>query len=283
MSFTLKLKSVPTVLTDVRCISPDKFVGKKLGEIRNLNIIEGGVTVTLDTLFDVDGPTTAPQDAKAIEIIVENSIDKLCYIGYKMSNGKIIIKGNVGHFAGYKMKGGTMVIYGNARNYLGAKMVNGTIEVHGNTGHNVGGKLHGEKPGKGMRGGVIHIHGNAGADVGWGASGGTIIIDGDAGNFVGADMVGGAIIVKGSVGIYPGLWMLGGRIVVGGSVRAILPSFYIDSITPLLRVRGIMFQKPFAIFIGDAVVFGKGMLQISYEDNKHILDQYKHILEEIAI
>ncbi|MEM1525771.1 MAG: formylmethanofuran dehydrogenase subunit C [Ignisphaera sp.] len=282
MSFTLRLKSTPTVLTDVRCISPDKFAGKRLEEIRNLKVLEGGVATTLDTLFDVEGPSTAPQDAKAIEINVENSLDKLCYVGYKMSNGKVVLKGGVGHFAGYKMKGGAIMIYGNVRNYLGAKMVNGTIEVYGNVGHRIGGKLQGEKAGKGMKGGTIHVHGNAGADVGWGAGGGTIIIDGNAGNFIGADMVGGVIIVKGNVGIYPGSRMIGGRIVVGGSTRAIFPSFYIDSVVPSLKVRGITFQKPFAIFIGDAVVFGKGMLQVSYEDNKHILDYYKYILEEVS-
>ena len=281
MSFVLKLKSIPKVLTDLRNVSPDKFAGKKIEEIRNLKILEGGVPTTLDTVFDTDGPTSASTDVKTIEITIENSLDKLCFIGYKMSGGKIVIKGGVGHFVGYKMRGGTITVHGDTRNYLGAKMVNGVIEVFGNAGHRVGCKLQGEKPGKGMKGGTIIIHGNAGADVGWGMAGGTIVVEGSVGNFVGADMVGGVVVVKGGSGIYPGLGMVGGRIVIGGEVRAIVPSFYLDSITPSLRVRGITFQKPFATFIGDAIVFGKGMLQISYEDNKHILELYKDILEEV--
>lgn len=281
MSFTLKLKSIPRVLVDARSISPDRFTNKSLDNIRCLKVLEGGVQTTLDTLFDVDGPTASPPEAKAIEITIEGSTEKLCYIGYKMSNGKIVIKGGVGHFVGYKMKGGTITIYGGARNYLGAKMVNGTIEVYGDVGHRIGSKLHGEKPGKGIRGGLIHIHGNAGAEVGWGAGGGTIIVDGNTGNFVGTDMTGGVIVVKGSTGVYPGLRMVGGRVVIGGSVKSILPSFYLDSIIPILKVRGITFSKPFAVFIGDVIAMGRGLLQISYGDNEAILERYKHIVEEV--
>jgi formylmethanofuran dehydrogenase subunit C len=281
MSFVLKLKSIPRVLTDLRNISPDKFAGKNIDEIRNLKILEGGAPSTLDTLFDIDGPSIAPAEVKTIEITIENSVDKLCFVGYRMSNGKIVVKGNIGHFIGYKMKGGTIVIYGKTRNYLGAKMVNGVIEVFGDVGHRVGCKLQGEKSGKGMRGGSIIIHGNAGADVGWGMAGGTIVVEGSVGNFAGSDMVGGVVVIKGGSGIYPGLGMVSGRIVIGGEVKAIVPSFYLDSLIPSLKVRGITFQKPFATFIGDAIVSGKGMLQISYEDNKHILELYKDTLEEV--
>uniref|UniRef100_A0A7J3MYG2 formylmethanofuran dehydrogenase n=1 Tax=Ignisphaera aggregans TaxID=334771 RepID=A0A7J3MYG2_9CREN len=280
MSYILKLRSKPNVLTDARNISPDKFVNKKLDEIRNLKIIEGGLPITLDTLFDIDGPSVAPQETKNMEITINNSNDKLCFIGYKMSNGRIIIRGDVGHFIGYKMKGGNITIYGNVRNYLGAKMVNGNIEVHGNVMHRVGSKLHGERPGKGMKGGTIHIHGNAGAEIGWGMKGGTIVVDGSSGNLVGTDMLGGTVIIKGSSGVYPGLRMIGGRIVIGGHIPSILPSFYIDSLVSSLKVKGVVFFKPFATFIGDVLVGGRGFLQISYEDNKHIMDTYKQLVEE---
>lgn len=283
MSFILKLKTIPKVLIDARCISPDRFAGKKLDEVRGLRLLEGGVTTTLDTIFDVDGPSTALQNAKDVEIIIEGSSDKLCYIGYKMSNGRITIKGSVGHFIGYKMRNGLIVVYGNTRNYLGAKMVGGVIEVFGNVGHRVGSKLQGEKAGKGMKEGTIYIHGTAGSDIGWDASGGTIIVEGGAGDFVGADMTGGTIVIKGNAGIYPGYNMSSGRAVIGGRVGSLLPSFYIDSIAPSIKVKGISFQKPFATLIGDAIVLGRGILQISYEDNVHILEQYKQLLEEVPL
>ncbi len=280
MSYVLKLVSTPKVLIDARSISPNKFAGKSLDEIRKLRILEGGAEATLDTLFSVDGPSKASQDPNSIEIIIENSSNKLCFIGYKMSGGKIVVKGDVGHFTGYKMSNGSIIVHGSARNYLGCKMRGGSIEVFGDVGHRAGGKLHGEKSGKGMRGGTIVIHGNAGSYLGWGAGGGAIIVDGNAKNFVGADITSGTIVVKGSAGIYPGFGMSGGRVVVGGRVEAMSPSFYIDSIVPSLKVRGISFNKPFATFIGDVLSSGRGVLQISYEDNKNIIDVYKQFLEE---
>ena len=282
VTYTLTLKIKPTVLIDARMVSPDRFANKSIDEIKKLRIIEGGWDRKLEEIFTVTGPEKAPSNPNDIEIVVEGS-DKLCYIGYKMSGGRIVIKGGAGHFIGYKMKGGSIVIHGNVRNYLGCKMKNGTIEVFGNAGHRVGSKLQGEKPGKGMKNGTIIIHGNAGSEIGCGMSGGVIIVEGNAGNLIGDYMTGGVIIVKGSAGIYPGAEMSGGRIVIGGKVEAILPSFYVDSYIPSLKVRGITFNKPFLSFIGDAIVGGRGTLQISYEDNKAMLEFFKGLLEEVRI
>ncbi|MEM0027072.1 MAG: formylmethanofuran dehydrogenase subunit C [Ignisphaera sp.] len=280
MSYVLKLKYSPKVLVDARNISPDKFAGKTLNEIKKLKILEGGYETTIESIFDVDGPSQAPQDIKSIEITIEGGSNKLCFIGYRMSGGKVVIKGGAGHFTGYKMSGGTIVVHGSVRDYLGCKMKGGVIEVFGDAGHRIGSKLHGEKSGKGMRGGTITIHGNAGSYVGWGAGGGTIVIDKNAKNFVGSDIAGAVVVVKGSAGIYPGFGMSSGRVVIGGRIESMAPSFYIDSIIPSLKVRGIAFNKPFATFIGDVISGGRGLLQISYEDNKDFVDLYKNLLEE---
>jgi formylmethanofuran dehydrogenase subunit C len=279
VTYTLRLKVTPKVLIDARWISPDRFAGKSIDEIKKFRILEGGWETVLGELFDVIGPEKAPSDPKEVEIVIENSSAKLCFIGYKMSGGRIVIKGDAGHFIGYKMRGGSITIYGNVRNYLGAKMKDGSIEVFGDAGHRVGSKLQGEKPGKGMKKGTIVIHGNAGSEIGCGMAGGTIVVEKNAGNLVGDFMTGGTIIVKGSAGLYPGLEMQGGRIVIGGAVKSILPSFYVDSYIPSLKVRGIEFKKPFLSFIGDVVVGGRGVLQISYEDNKELLEYYKSLLE----
>lgn len=280
MSYILKLKSKLVTLVDARNISPDKFVDKNLHEIRNLKLFEGSMTTTLDTIFDVEGSSSPHQNVRNIEIIIEGECSKLNFVGYKMNGGKIVVKGDIGHFLGYKMKGGNIVVYGNTRNYTGAKMVDGSIEIYGNAGHRTGSKLHGEKPGKGMRGGTIYVHGNSGSEVGWGMGGGTIIIDGDSGNLVGANMTGGTVIVKRNCGMYVGLRMISGRIVVGSRIQSLLPSFYIDSLIPSVKVKGVTFSKPFAVFIGDVLSGGRGFLQISYEDNKHIVDEYVELLRE---
>ncbi len=278
VNYYIKLKDNPSVLIDARSITPDSFAGKKINEILLLKILEGGKPIALQDLFDVEGPSEAPKDPGEIAIIIEKSITKVSFIGYRMSKGSITINGDAGHFIGYKMRGGNITIRGNARNYLGAKMKDGTIEVFGNAGHWIGAKLLGEKPGKGMKGGTITIHGNAGSEIGSGMKGGTIIIDGSAKNSAGNYMTGGTIIVKGNGGLYPGLRMSGGRIVINGSVQALLPSFYVDSIIQPLKVKGITFSKSFMSFIGDALIGGHGVLQVSYDDNKELLEEFRKLL-----
>jgi len=282
-AYTLHLKVKPTVLIDARNITPDRFAGRELSDLRSIVVLEGGRRTLLSELFEIDGPEKAPADPGQITITFERGSDKLCFIGYRMSKGKIVVRGDAGHLVGYKMRGGSIVVEGSARDYVGAKMRDGTIEVYGSVGHRLGGKLPGEKPGKGMRGGAITIHGNAGSEVGVGMERGAIVIEGGAGNLVGSDMLGGSIVVKGDCGLYPGAGMSGGRIIVGGRVDAILPSFYADSMMPSISVRGVKFDKPFMLFIGDVVVGGRGLLYVSYDDNRELLDYYKSLIEEVGV
>uniref|UniRef100_A0A7C1PLN0 formylmethanofuran dehydrogenase n=1 Tax=Thermofilum pendens TaxID=2269 RepID=A0A7C1PLN0_THEPE len=277
--FSLHLRVKPAVLIDARNITPDRFAGRELSELRNIVVLEGGRKTRLSELFDIDGPEKAPSDPGQVTIVFETGSDKLCFIGYRMSKGRIVVKGDAGHLVGYRMRGGSIVVEGSARDYVGAKMRDGTIEVYGSVGHRVGGKLPGEKPGKGMKGGTIAVRGNAGSEAGFGMERGVIIIEGSAGNLVGADMLGGSVVVKGDCGLYPGAGMSGGRVVVGGRVGAILPSFYADSMVPSISVRGIKLDKPFMLFIGDVVVGGKGLLYVSYDDNRELLSYYKSLIE----
>lgn len=282
--YVVKLKSKPTVPIDSRNISPDKFAGRSLSDIKLLKVLEGGKEVVLEELFDLEGPATVVKEPGEIEIVVAGpGTDKLKYLGYRMSNGKIVVKGSVGHLAGYKMSGGSIVIEGRAGSYLGAKMKGGTIEVFGDVGDFAGGKLQGEKPGKGMSGGTIVIHGNAGSQIGVGMSKGTIIVEGNARLLVGAFMTGGSILVQGSCGGFTGARMTGGKIVIGGTIEGILPSFYVDSMVSSAGVKGRTISKQFMVFIGDALVDGKGMLYVAYEDNKLLLEQYKELVEVALI
>jgi formylmethanofuran dehydrogenase subunit C len=280
-TYHLRLKEKPTVPIDARAITPDTFAGKRLNEILTLKVLEGGVPRTIQDFFDVEGPAEAPKDPGEIRIIIEGSTNKVSFIGYRMSKGAIEIDGDAGHFIGYRMKGGSITIRGSARNYLGAKMKDGNIEVFGNAGHWVGSKLIGEKPGKGMKGGTIVIHGNAGSEVGSGMGGGTIIVEGGTGNNIGAYITGGTIVVIGNAGLYPGLRMGGGRVVIGGRVEGILPSFYAISYSPSLKVKNVTFNKPFMTFMGDALVGGRGLLQLSYDDNRQLLEYYRKLIEEV--
>lgn len=281
--YKLKLKDKFIVPIDARNISPDKFVGKSLDEIRKIKIFEGGRESIIEDIFDVEGPEKSSKESlNNVEIIVEGpSTGKLRYLGYKMSGGKIIVKGDSGHFIGYKMSNGVIIVEGKAGNYVGSKMKGGSIEILKDCGDCIGGKLPGEKPGKGMSGGSIIVHGNAGSQVGVGMKGGRIIIEGNAGMLCGSYMTGGTLIIKMKCGLYPGSRMTSGRVIIGGAVEGILPSFYADSIIPSLKIRDVSFNKPFMLFLGDAISNGRGMLYISIEDNKLLVEQYKELLEEV--
>ncbi|MCX8168903.1 MAG: formylmethanofuran dehydrogenase subunit C [Candidatus Methanomethylicia archaeon] len=282
-TYIFKLKRASIVPIDVRNISPYKFIGKSLDEIKKFKVFEGGREATIEDLFEVDGPASSPKDVNSIEIIVNGfNTNKLRYLGYKMNGGKIVVKGDVGHFIGYKMSNGSITVEGRAGSYIGAKMKGGSIEVFKDCGDCIGGKLPGEKLGKGMSGGSIVIHGNAGSQVGVGMKGGRILIDGNVGMLCGSYMTGGTIIVRGNCHIYPGSRMIGGRIIIGGRVEGILPSFYVDSIVPSIKVREVVFPKPFMVFIADVIVGGRGMLYISLQDNEELLKPYKEVIKEVV-
>ncbi len=278
--FVFRLKSRPRVPLDVRHLRPDDFIGMRLDDILKLRAWEGCRKITLGDLFDViEAPKEAPKDVKLIEIEVLGDLTKkFWYLGYKMTGGRIIVRGDGGHLVGYKMSGGSIVVYGNVGNWLGAKMRGGEIEVHGNAGSFVGAKLLGEKPGRGMRGGTIAVHGSAGSFIGFGMGGGTIIINNNAGDGIGVDMAGGTIIIQNNAGLHHGIGMSGGRVVVGGRIGNIMPSFYIDSIVPEVRVRGRMFRKQFALFIGDVIVGGRGSILIAYEENRELIEPLAKLL-----
>lgn len=267
---------------DLRSLTPDNLIGKKVEDIKNMLIREGNRKVKVSDVFDVitESGDILPSKVDEIELEIEGkNLHKTRYVGYKMSGGKIVINGDAGHLVGYKMKGGKIIIKGNVGNYLGAKMKGGEIEVFGNAGSFIGAKLSGEKPGKGMKGGRIIIHGSAGSFIGDGMGGGEIYIEGTAGDLIGLNMMGGTIVVYKDVGLYPGARMRAGRIVIAGRVKDVLPSFYIDDVAPRVKVKAISFDKPFATFVGDVIVNGRGRLQISCVDNQEITKPFEELLK----
>lgn len=278
--YVFKLRAEPRVHLDVRSLRPDSLAGKELAEIRRIAVYEGNTRVLVEELFDVDGPSKAPQDPQAIELVVTGKgTKKLRFLGYRMSGGTVTVEGDIGPLAGFRMRGGTIRIRGNAGSWLGAKMVNGSIEVEGNAGDFVGAKLQGERPGRGMRGGMIVIRGSAGSSVGAGMGGGAIIVEGSAGNLVGSYMTGGSVLIMGGAGDFAGARMTGGRVVIAGKVAGVLPSFYVDSVVKAAKVKGRKIEKPFVLFMGDVLVNGRGSLFVAYPENEELLKPYVSLIE----
>ncbi len=270
---------------EVRKIRPDVLASlDTIDKLSELPVWLGNTRLELNEVFDVQIEGIFVKNPSEITIVFEGEYTRyLRYVGYRMTSGRIEVRGDVGPLAGYRMAGGELVIFGSADHYLGAKMSGGKIEVFGNAGSFVGGKLIGEKYGKGMRGGTIVIHGNAGSFIGHGMQKGDIIVEGDVGNFVGYGMKGGNILIHGNAGLFPGARMSGGRIIVLGRVEDVLPSFYIDDIVREIKYKGQRILGPFAIFVGDVLMESRGRLIISYEKNMHILQEFEELLKVVEV
>jgi formylmethanofuran dehydrogenase subunit C len=277
----LRPKFAFTVPVEAEKVKPDLFAGKTLDQIAKISVYEGNTKRALSDLFNIEG-SPGSQAADTL-ISLEGDLSKVRRVGEGMTAGKIVIKGDVGHYVGFAMKGGVIEVRGNAGLWLGGKMRGGEIMVLGSAGDCVGGSLRGEAPGKGMKKGTIVIHGDAGAEVGRGMGGGSILVYGNVGPLPGVDMRGGAIGVKGGCEGKPGARMAGGRVVIGGRVPSVLPSFYIDEVRESIKVGPEKLVGPFYVFVGDVLADVKcgGRLLVSIPHNPH-LKRFEAYLEAFS-
>ena len=146
------------------------------------------------------------------EIVIDEDISKLNYIGYRfgengmkkklivegnagdccgnrMSDGTIYVKGNIGRFCGREMSGGEIVISGDTRWLCGYMMSAGKIYVNGNVT---------DRCGEAMSGGEIYVSGHVTDRCGEDMYGGEITVDGEIVGPIGKNKTGGKIINKGN-------------------------------------------------------------------------------------
>lgn len=269
------LKAALKVPVDGSAISPDNLAGKSLKEIRSLQVWEGNRRVPLESLFEVEGETAGAQNGLTIEL--SGDLSKVKCLGAGMSQGTIVVNGDVGMLLGKGMKGGVVKVKGSAGSWLGLEMKGGTIEVDGNAGDFVGSAYRGSR--KGMKGGRIIIKGNCGVEAGCWMRGGFIEVGGDCGIFPGIHMAGGTILVRGNCEGRAGAEMKGGKIIILGRVPSVLPSFEIEEVRGSVKVEGEKIQGPFYLFTGDLNEDGEGKLFVSAASNPH-LKWWENYLEE---
>jgi formylmethanofuran dehydrogenase subunit C len=215
-------------------ITPD-LAEKNVEEIKRFKVYYGKDRVELGELFEV---TKEGDDKK---LVLDGDFSRVKWIGCRMSDGEIVVKGNVGANCGAYMAGGKITIEGNADDWLGAEMRDGEIVVKGNAGNLIGCAYYGNATG--MSGGKIAIEGNAGNYIGEKMSGGEIEIKGNAGDFIGTEMKGGTIIIHGSCGFVGGD-MKAGEIKIGGEFE-LVPTFVMQEGT----------------WVGDVNVKGEGIVR----------------------
>ncbi len=259
----LTLHTTPDVPLETEVISPQSFKGLDEKQISALTIFHGNDQRALADFFDV----TDIESKDVIEL--EGDLSKVKLIGAGMTEGKLLIHGNVGAHLGSDMTGGEIIVHGNAADWVGREMSGGRIIIHGNAGHMVGSSVRGSS--KGIQGGEIIIYGNALNEVGNGMRRGLIAIAGNSGDFTGVNMKAGTIVVLGQLGMRPGAGMVRGTI-ISGQQSQLLPTFtynttyqptVIKSILIYLRKMGFPMQDGhihgnYQRWSGDSLELNKG-------------------------
>lgn len=228
---------------------------------------EGNKRRELGELFRVELKKGSNEDGTEIRLV--GGLSRVRKIGYGLTEGKMIIEGNVGSHLGEEMSDGEIIVHGNIGSWLGSAMKGGRIEVTGNAGDYVAAPYRGSV--RGMSDGEIVIHGDAGNEAGCFMRGGLIRINGSVSQFSGIHMSGGTIFVLGNSKGRDGAEMVSGRIIICGSVPGVLPTFTIDAVTPSVKVTGKEKVKgPFYRFLGDLSENGDGRLFVSKPSNPHL-------------
>ena len=210
------LHKQPEVPLEAEVISPDFLQNKNIDEIKALTIFHGNNQVPLSDFFEISG------DLDDGQIEVEGDLSKVKLLGYNMTQGRLLIKGDVGAHLGAEMNGGEILVEGNAGDWVGREMSDGRIIIKGDAGHLVGSAVRGSPTG--MQGGEIIIHGNVKNEVGNGMRRGLIAVGGDSGDFTGVNLKAGTIFVLGKLGQRPGASMVRGSI-ISTQPAELLPTF----------------------------------------------------------
>jgi formylmethanofuran dehydrogenase subunit C len=211
----LMLKDPLEFPLEAEAISPDVICQLRAAEIRALPVVYGNRKGCLGDFFEVEG-----ERSDRLELF--GNLERVKWMGCKMTRGSLTIRGNAGMHLGAGMSGGAISVYGNTSDWLGAQMSGGRIAVHGRAGGQVGGAYRHSLAG--MLGGEIFVDRTAGIEVGRRMQAGLISVGERVGDFAGVEMRGGSLFLLASAGIRAGAWMTGGRIVACEPL-ALLPTF----------------------------------------------------------
>jgi formylmethanofuran dehydrogenase subunit C len=155
-----------------------------------------GKPAQVGDLFDVTGTAGG-------RIRFEGDLTKAKGLGAGLTQGEVVIEGDVG-------------------DDVGAGMAGGSIHVRGHAGDRPGGAA--AEARRGMTGGELVIRGAAGADAGLRMRRGLLAIGGNAGDRAGAGMIAGTVVILGDAGASAGLWSKRGSVVALGAVA--IPATY---------------------------------------------------------
>ncbi len=215
-SLVLTLKERPAQRVDLSPLTPDRLATQTKTAIAAMELASGKQRLRVDQLFTISG---SPGD----QVEIRAGCDLLDGIGASMTQGRIVVEGDVGAYLGTMMSGGTIEVKGNAGAYAATGMRDGQVRIGGNAGDFLAAALPGDH--QGMRGGVVLVRGNAADRAGDRMRRGMLLIEGNAGDYCASRLVAGTIAVWGSVGRFPALAMRRGTLLLEQPPAALLPTF----------------------------------------------------------
>ncbi len=258
---TFTLRDYPPQRLDLSPLVPHLLAGKSAREIERIELQTTRRRIVVGEAFRL-----RMGDAK--QVCFEGGCDRFDHAGQRMTNGELLVNGDVGIQAGRQMSGGRLTVRGNTGPWAASAMRGGLFVISGLAGDRLGGPLAGEM--RGMSGGIAVVRGGAGERAGDRMRRGTIIIEGAAGPYAGSRMIAGTMIVLRKTGFLPGFLLKRGTIVLGGC-SALSPtfvdcgehqllglSFLATMIQPYSRLAASLMRRPLRRFAGDMAVLGKG-------------------------
>ena len=167
----LALRARPLMRLSLRGFIPERLAGLTASAIARQPLRQGNRPGVLGDLFAVDVSASAED-----RLVIDGSDERLDDVGAGMSNGELVVEGNVGARVGLEMSGGRILVRGSASAGAGTAMSGGKLRIIGDAGDHIGTALPGER--QGMRDGTVIVEGAAGASVGDRMRRGLIVIVG---------------------------------------------------------------------------------------------------------
>ena len=265
-ALVLTLRGTPEQRLDLSPLVPHALAGKSAAEIEKIELHTTRIRLTVGDAFRL-------RMGDAASIRIEGAGERLDRIGHTMTDGEIVVQGDVGAQAGRLMRGGRLVIRGSAGPWAGSAMTGGRLEIVRDAGDHLGGPFGGETVG--MRGGAIVVRGSAGARAADRMRRGTIVVEGACGPYAGSRMIAGTLVSLRRAGPLPGYLMKRGTIVLGADCDALSPTFIDCGVHALVALRlmadfvgadsrraAACLRGPLRRYAGDMAVLGKGEIFI---------------------
>ena len=266
-----------SIALEMEEIIPDEIYAWTEDDFAKYQVPIGNSRFPITDFFDitVEGEANGPEEVK---MIFNGDLNRVKYIGCKMSAGEIICNGDVDLHVGAEMSGGHIKVNGNAAAHAGREMSGGLLEITGDTKEFTGASYIGEW--RGMTGGEIIVYGNAGKQCGECLTGGKIRVKGNCDILAGIHMTKGIIEIDGDVNRWPGGQMKNGNIVIHGFLGRLLEGFVYEGLVEDPEVDGEVFKGKYIKYTGDIGLNGKGSLYLDAEANREKMSEYGEIDDE---